>query len=64
LLNNIGGVYCEDADVAEPDLGNIEHNYNEPFTLRGVKSYSTDSKNAQRLWKLSEQMTNIEFKVD
>ncbi len=64
LLNNIGGVYCEDCDVAELDLGNIEHRYDEPATLRGVKPYSVDAENAQRLWKLSEEMTGLTFPVN
>jgi NAD(P)-dependent dehydrogenase (short-subunit alcohol dehydrogenase family) len=64
LLNNIGGVYCEDCDIAELDLGNIEHRYNEPATLRGVKPYSVDGENAQRLWKLSEKMTGLTFPVN
>ena len=63
-LNNIGGVYCEDCDIAELDLGNIEHRYDEPATLRGVKPYSVDAENARRLWKLSEQKTGIEFPVN
>jgi NAD(P)-dependent dehydrogenase (short-subunit alcohol dehydrogenase family) len=55
-LSNIGGVYCEDADIAEIDNGNIEHNYNDPASLRGVKPYSIDAGNARRLWTLSEQL--------
>jgi NAD(P)-dependent dehydrogenase (short-subunit alcohol dehydrogenase family) len=61
LLNNTGGVYCEDGDVAELDLGNIEHKYDRPSTLRGVQPYSLDEVNAKRLWKLSEEMTGITF---
>lgn len=64
LLNNIGGVYCEDCDIAELDLGNIEHKYDEPSTLRGVKPYSVDEENAQRLWKLSEEMTGVTFPIN
>lgn len=63
-LNNIGGVYCEDADIAELDLGNIEHKYDDPSTLRGVKLYALEEANAKRLWKLSEEMTGITFNVD
>ena len=63
-LNDIGGVYCEDADVAELDEGNIEHNYDEPSSLRGVKPYSVDAKNAVKLWALSEKMINIPFPVN
>jgi NAD(P)-dependent dehydrogenase (short-subunit alcohol dehydrogenase family) len=63
MLNHIGGVYCEDADVAELDLGHIEHKYDEPSTLRGVQPYSLDETNAKRLWMLSEKMTGIIFPV-
>ncbi|MBI1228475.1 MAG: SDR family NAD(P)-dependent oxidoreductase [Bacteroidetes bacterium] len=53
LLNNIGGVYCEDADIAElaSDI---------PMS-NGVKLYSLDEANAKRLWKWSEEMTSISF---
>ncbi|WP_276371698.1 SDR family NAD(P)-dependent oxidoreductase [Chryseolinea sp. H1M3-3] len=60
MLNDIGGVYCEDADVAELDLG-IEHRYDDPSSSRGVQPYSLDETNAKRLWKLSEEMTGITF---
>lgn len=60
-LNTIGGVYCEDSDIAELDLGNIEHRYDEPWTLRGVQPYSLDESNAKKLWTLSEKMTGITF---
>lgn len=60
-LNNIGGVYCEDSDIADLDEGDIEHRYDEPSTLRGVKPYSVSKENAIKLWALSEQMTGINF---
>ncbi|GAA0549518.1 SDR family NAD(P)-dependent oxidoreductase [Chitinophaga japonensis] len=63
LLNGIGGVYCEDADVAGLDTGNIAHRYDDPATQRGVQPYSLDAENARRLWALSEQMTGIAFPV-
>jgi NAD(P)-dependent dehydrogenase (short-subunit alcohol dehydrogenase family) len=53
LLNNIGGVYCEDADVAELASDTSMSN--------GVKRYSLDEANAKRLWKMSEEMTGISF---
>jgi hypothetical protein len=62
-LNGIGGVYCEDADVAQLDEGGIEHNYDDPSSLRGVKPYSIDAENARKLWALSEEMTGISFPV-
>lgn len=60
-LNGIGGVYCENVDIAELDEGNIEHDYSNPSSLRGVKPYSVDASNAQKLWALSEEMTGIRF---
>lgn len=56
LLNDIGGVYCEDADVAAPATGL-------PGISSGVQAYSLDQTNAARLWKLSEEMTGISFRV-
>jgi NAD(P)-dependent dehydrogenase (short-subunit alcohol dehydrogenase family) len=53
LLNDIGGVYCENADIASL-------NSNEKV-IGGVKTYSLDEMNAKRLWKLSEEMTGIKF---
>ena len=64
LLNNIGGVYCENADIAVLDDGSIEHSYEEPASLHGVKAYSLDKANAQRLWTLTEKMTGTTFAVN
>lgn len=64
MLNDIGGVYCENADIAELDLGHIEHKYDEPSTIRGVQPYSLDEANAKRLWKLSEELIGIAFNVN
>jgi NAD(P)-dependent dehydrogenase (short-subunit alcohol dehydrogenase family) len=60
-LDGIGGVYCENADVAELDEGNIEHRYDDPLSLRGVQPYSLNAENAQRLWALTEEMLGIPF---
>jgi NAD(P)-dependent dehydrogenase (short-subunit alcohol dehydrogenase family) len=56
LLNNIGGMYCEDADIAELTSESS-------ITNDGVKSYSLDETNAKRLWTLSEEMIGINFEV-
>lgn len=55
MLNHIGGVYCEDADIAELAHG--------PSFSNGVRSYSLDITKAKRLWALSEKMTGIAFKL-
>jgi NAD(P)-dependent dehydrogenase (short-subunit alcohol dehydrogenase family) len=55
-LNDIGGVYCEDNDIAELYFG-------QEFSS-GVKPYSLEGSNAKKLWKLSEEITGIIFPVD
>jgi len=56
LLNNIGGVYCEDADIAPLAT--------DASTSGGVKLYSVDETNTKRLWSLSEEMTGIQFNIN
>ncbi|RPE08709.1 SDR family NAD(P)-dependent oxidoreductase [Chitinophaga lutea] len=63
LLNQIGGVYCENADIAELDHGQINHQYDDPATIRGVREYSLDETNAKRLWNWSEEVTGISFHI-
>lgn len=55
LLNTIGGVYCEDGDVAP--LAMVD------AVSPGVKSYAVDESNAKKLWDLSEEMTGIHFNI-
>jgi NAD(P)-dependent dehydrogenase (short-subunit alcohol dehydrogenase family) len=56
LLNDTGGVYCEDSEIASltSDLG----------MSKGVKQYSLDQTNAKRLWTVSEELTGIKFDVN
>lgn len=56
MLEHLGGVYCEDADIAEIQQG-------QTFSS-GVRLYSLDKTDAKRLWKLSEELTGIVFDVD
>lgn len=56
MLNDIGGVYCEDANIAELDIQNKSAG-------NGVLPYSLDENNAKKLWKLSETLTGVEFQV-
>lgn len=51
LLANLGGVYCEDADVAPVALGE--------GMSAGVKPYSLDAAAAKRLWQWTEELTGI-----
>ncbi|MGN7757699.1 SDR family NAD(P)-dependent oxidoreductase [Chryseobacterium sp. 22532] len=64
MLQNIGGVYCENCDIAEIDFGQIEHRYDEPATISGVQPYSIDRDNAERLWTLSEKMLGFKFDTE
>jgi len=54
LLDNIGGVYCEDADIAQTANAASVGSY-------GVELYSLDEANAKKLWNLSEQLTGVSF---
>jgi NAD(P)-dependent dehydrogenase (short-subunit alcohol dehydrogenase family) len=54
LLNNIGGVYCEDVDVATLAT---EENAITP----GIRSYAVDKQNAKQLWTLTEEMIGFTF---
>jgi NAD(P)-dependent dehydrogenase (short-subunit alcohol dehydrogenase family) len=61
LLKHIGGVYCEDADVAELASGNLDEGNG--LGTRGVQPYSVEESTAKKLWDLSEKMTGISFQV-
>jgi NAD(P)-dependent dehydrogenase (short-subunit alcohol dehydrogenase family) len=50
-LAGMGGVYCEDCDVAEPAP--------DPSVRRGVASWATDPEQARRLWELSAELTGV-----
>lgn len=53
-LEKIGGVYCEDADIAALAL--------DSGTTNGIKPYSLNKSFAKQLWTLSEELTGISFK--
>jgi NAD(P)-dependent dehydrogenase (short-subunit alcohol dehydrogenase family) len=54
-LETIGGVYCEDVEIAPlaPD----------DAVGAGIKGYALDESHAKRLWELTEEMTGIAFLV-
>lgn|SRR5690606_14136094 len=56
LLDNIGGVYLEDSDIAELAT-------DEGFTA-GVRAYSLKQNNAKKLWNLSEELTGLSFYIN
>ncbi|MCW8312046.1 SDR family NAD(P)-dependent oxidoreductase [Sphingobacterium thalpophilum] len=53
LLEHIGGVYCEDGDIAVLSSDITDQ--------KGVNPYSLDETHAKKLWKLTEEMTGIRF---
>jgi hypothetical protein len=63
LLNNIGGVYCEDGDVAELMYEDPAVHTSAKLHQSGVQPYSLDENSARQLWTLSEKMTGINFDV-
>lgn len=50
-LAGMGGVYCEDCDVAEPAVDGSEG---------GVHAHATDPEQAARLWALSAGLTGVD----
>jgi len=59
MLNNLGGVYCEDADIAEL----VDENSDSSNT-GGVRVYSLDETNANRLWTWTEEITGLTFPIN
>ena len=58
MLTDLGGVYCEDVDIA----GEVHEKSNASHA--GVCRYSLDATNAERLWKWSEQILGLSFSAD
>lgn len=56
-LDGLGGVYCENCDIApmaDPDAASGP----------GVKAYAVDPDMARRLWALSDKLTGVSFQAD
>jgi NAD(P)-dependent dehydrogenase (short-subunit alcohol dehydrogenase family) len=51
-LDGMGGVYCEDCDVAEPVPA-------DSASTRGVRTYAVDPAQAERLWEVSAELTGV-----
>ena len=51
-LKGLGGLYCEDCEIAEPALA-----YTEPFC--GIRDYAANLDEAQKLWDLTADLTGI-----
>ncbi|BFM44796.1 SDR family NAD(P)-dependent oxidoreductase [Flavobacterium sp. CFS9] len=55
LLDDLGGIYCEDVEIASVT--------NDSTVTPGVKLYSLEEENAKRLWVLSEKMAEVSFNI-
>lgn len=65
-LQNIGGVYLEDVEVALFDEVNydiIAKTYRNPGGFGGIAPYALDKEAAQKLWELSEELTQTKFEI-
>jgi NAD(P)-dependent dehydrogenase (short-subunit alcohol dehydrogenase family) len=51
-LDGMGGVYCEDCDIAEPASADS--------TRSGIRDYAIDPGQAARLWTLSAELTGVD----
>ena len=54
-LAGLGGVYCEDCDIAEPTVPGSPD-----ARIAGVDAHAVDPVAAQRLWALSAQLTGVD----
>ncbi|MFD7445541.1 SDR family NAD(P)-dependent oxidoreductase [Streptomyces sp. NPDC059909] len=55
-LAGMGGVYCEDCDIAEPS----SEDDREGELTHGVRAYAIDPAQAARLWTLSAELTGVD----
>ncbi len=61
-LNGLGGVYCENCDIAPLRSGDepVPADRN-PSLAQGVMPYAVDLETAARLWSVSEEMLDLTF---
>lgn len=64
-LNDIGGVYCENADIAEldPQTDDSKESMDGSTMMKGVMLYALEEETAKKLWLLSEQLTGATFTI-
>jgi NAD(P)-dependent dehydrogenase (short-subunit alcohol dehydrogenase family) len=65
LLNNIGGVYCENTEVAELDLQDDDprKRMHGVTRIEGVMPYALEENTAKKLWSASEELTGVKFEI-
>lgn len=64
-LAGVGGVYCEDVDIAQLDRIDAGDGTGvvDTSAMRGVAPHALDEQAAKRLWVLSEQLSGATFPV-
>ena len=65
-LDGIGGVYCENADIAKLDNsqeGDSEKNIDGSTMMKDVMSFALEETAAKKLWILSEELTGVNFPI-
>jgi NAD(P)-dependent dehydrogenase (short-subunit alcohol dehydrogenase family) len=56
LLNGMGGIYCEDCNIAEAvPADSLKGN--------GVRPWAIDTELSKKLWQLSEDLTGVKFTI-
>lgn len=55
-LDGMGGVYCENCDIATAESA-------DSISPTGVRPWAIDPKSAKKLWELSEKLTGVKFKI-
>lgn len=63
-LQSIGGVYCEDTDIAVMDRAWKGFDPENFILTKGVTPEAVDAETAQKLWVLSERLTGIHFPAE
>lgn len=64
VLNDIGGVYCENVDVAFLNTSDAIQHHDDPQTPTGVLEYAVNADSAKKLWRLAEKMSGIIFNAN
>jgi len=54
-LDGMGGVYCEDCDIAAPTVVGAPD-----ARIRGVDAHAIDPDDAARLWAVSGELTGVD----
>lgn len=54
-LQGLGGVYCEDCDIAAPTVPGADD-----ARIRGVNAHAIDRDDAARLWTVSAELTGVD----